>query len=57
MRDFLNPPNGVMATEQSQRGSNPCLHLERAERIVEARPSRSQGMSFWQVKTAILDDR
>jgi hypothetical protein len=43
--------------EQSQRGSNPCLHLERAERIVEARPSRSQGMSFWQVKTAILDDR
>jgi hypothetical protein len=23
------PPNGVKLTEQSQRGSNPCLHLER----------------------------
>jgi hypothetical protein len=34
--------------EQSQRGSNPCLHLERAERIVPACPSRCRVMSFLQ---------
>ena len=43
--------------EQSQRGSNPCLHLERAERIMAARLSQSQGMSFLRAQSANLDDQ
>jgi hypothetical protein len=45
----------LVLLKQSQRGSNPCLHLERAERIVAARSSRSQGMSFRQVKEPVAE--
>jgi len=43
--------------EQFQRVSNPCLHLERVERIVARRPGRSHGVPFLQIKMADFDDR
>jgi hypothetical protein len=45
------------SNSQSQRGSNPCLHLERAERIVASEFIRSQEMPFQQVKSPNLADR
>ena len=44
-------------TEQSQRGSNPCLHLERAERIVAAELTQSHDVAFSHLRTASFDDR
>jgi hypothetical protein len=44
-------------TGQSQRGSNPCLHLERANRFMASGPGRSHVVAFLHLRTATFDDR
>jgi len=43
-------------SEQSQRDSNPCRHLERARRFIAGGSSPSNGVAFLRLETATVDD-